>query len=188
MVLLTLVLIIIGSQVEPDIAMAATDGVASQAAPIEAPFLTGDGAQAAKANSYEELKRADADDMGGRLVSLLGILGFIIIAMLFSTNRRAISWRLVAIGIGLQMAFALFILWTPVGEQLFGFLNDVVTRFLAFALERPRFPLAVLVIERFTVAFNVLPTIIFFSSLMTVLYHWGPCKWSSVGSAPSWFD
>jgi concentrative nucleoside transporter, CNT family len=143
-----------------------------------------------------------------RLRSLLGLLLLVGAAWLMSTNRKVIPWRVVAWGLGLQMVFGLFILRTPVGEQLFQGANGVVVALLGFTVEGARFIFGDLVFNHVPVgigapgnvpmdpgglqrgpdrcaffAFNVLPTIIFFSSLMTVLYHVGVMQWLVKGMA-----
>lgn len=135
---------------------------------------------------------------GDRARSLLGLVLLAGIAWAFSTNRRRVDWRLVAWGIGLQLAFAVFILKTPLGAQIFSSANEVVVALLGFTVDGARFIFGDLVFNAVPVgegvagtnapvavepgqvaqtgaffAFNVLPTIIFFSSLMTVMYHLG---------------
>jgi len=66
------------------------------------------------------------------LRGLIGLAVFIGIAVLFSTNRRAINWRLVAAGIGLQIVFALLVLKTTPGEVLFDTLATLFRDLLAF--------------------------------------------------------
>ena len=133
-----------------------------------------------------------------RARSLLGLLLLGGVAWGFSTHRSRIDWRLVAWGVGLQLAFAVFILKTPLGEDIFSAVNQVVVALLGFTVDGARFIFGDLVFNSVPVgegvagtnapvaieagrvaqtgaffAFNVLPTIIFFSSLMTVLYHLG---------------
>ncbi|TVR64717.1 MAG: NupC/NupG family nucleoside CNT transporter [Gemmatimonadales bacterium] len=132
-----------------------------------------------------------------RLRSLLGLLLIGVLAWAMSTNRRLIPWRVVGWGLALQLGFAVFILKTPLGAGLFRWLNDVVVALLGFTVEGARFIFGDLVFNTVPVgvgepgmmpiqettelvantgaffAFNVLPTIIFFSSLMSLLYHLG---------------
>src|SRR5687767_10155087 len=108
-----------------------------------------------------------------RGVSFLGLFALVGIAWIFSTNRKQFPWRVAAWGIGLQLAFALFILKTPVGVAIFSWLNGAFARLLEFTAEGSRFLFGDYLDEKFTFALNVLPTIIFFSSLMAVLYHFG---------------
>ena len=112
------------------------------------------------------------------LRGLLGVTVMIGIAVLFSENRRAINWRLVAAGIGLQLVFALLVLKTGPGYALFRFLGDVFEALLGFTYEGSAFIFGDALgrpgDERGVIfAFQVLPTIIFFASLMGVLYFLG---------------
>ena len=132
-----------------------------------------------------------------RLRSLVGLVVLTGLAWLMSIDRRRVAWRVVAWGIGLQLVFALFILRTGVGATLFQTMNVVIVALLGFTVDGARFLFGNLVYNTVPVgageagqgpftempgmvantggffAFNVLPTIIFFSSLMTVLYHLG---------------
>jgi CNT family concentrative nucleoside transporter len=106
-----------------------------------------------------------------RLISLLGLVVFVGIGYLFSVNRAAIRWKTVLWGIGLQLGLALFILKTPIGLAGFEFLGNVVQQFLNFSDVGAKFVFGDKFEENF-VAFKVLPTIIFFSSVITILYHY----------------
>jgi concentrative nucleoside transporter, CNT family len=108
-----------------------------------------------------------------RGVSALGLAALVGIAWAVSTDRKKMPWRVVGWGVGLQLAFAVFVLKTPVGLALFSFLNDAFARLLEFTADGSRFLFGDYLDQRFTFALNVLPTIIFFSSLMAVLYHLG---------------
>ena len=117
------------------------------------------------------------------LVSLVGIFGLMFVAWVFSNNRRVVNWRLIFWAIVLQMLFALVIFRMPVGIVLFNWANAAVVRVLSFAKEGMYFlfgPLAVSPGETgpageksigFILAFQVLPTIVFFSALMGLLYY-----------------
>lgn len=107
-----------------------------------------------------------------RAISALGLVVFVGLSYAFSINRRAIKWRLVLWGIALQLIFALLILKTTVGFAVFKFLGDIVSQFLNFSDAGAKFVFGDNFEEHF-VAFKVLPTIIFFSSFITVLYHYG---------------
>jgi len=130
-----------------------------------------------------------------RLRSLLGLLVLGGIAWGMSTDRSKIQWRLVGWGVSLQLIFAIFILKTSVGERLFDGVGALVVGLLGFTRNGAEFvfgnlvyntvPVGVVGQGGFTAlpgqvaqtgaafAFFVLPTIIFFSALMTVLYHLG---------------
>ena len=107
-----------------------------------------------------------------RLIALLGFVVFLALAWGLSTNRRAVRWRTVAWGIGLQVLLALFILKTPVGFAIFGFGGRLVRKFLDFSDAGASFVFGADFTQHFF-AFKVLPTIIFVSSVMTLLYYFG---------------
>lgn len=111
-----------------------------------------------------------------RFISLIGIFGLIGIGLIFSKNRKAINYRTVLIGIGIQFFFALFVLKFPPGRQFFQFMNDVIIKVVSFSDEGAKFIFGSLINNQslgFIFAFQVLPTIIFFSALMGVLYYLG---------------
>jgi len=132
--------------------------------------------------------------IGARLVGLLGIAVMIGLAVLLSYDRRRIDWRLVASGLGLQALFGVIVLKTDLGRLFFDRVGAVVTGLLRFQEQGARFVFGNLVQSEVPVgipgpnaaldatagyvahtgayfAFNVLPTIIFFSALMSVLYY-----------------
>lgn len=106
-----------------------------------------------------------------RLISALGLLVFIGLGYVLSVNRRAIRWQPVLWGIALQLILAVLILRTAPGLVVFEFLGQLVTQFLNFSDAGAKFVLGENLEERF-LAFKVLPTIIFFSSFITILYHY----------------
>jgi CNT family concentrative nucleoside transporter len=129
-----------------------------------------------------------------RLVGVLGIAVMIGMAVLLSYDRRRIDWRLVATGLLLQVLFGLVVLKTDAGQAFFAQAGRIVTGLLGFQEEGARFVFGNLVQHSVPVgtpgpngaldtsagyvaatgayfAFNVLPTIIFFSALMSVLYY-----------------
>ncbi|MBC1223418.1 NupC/NupG family nucleoside CNT transporter [Nostoc sp. UCD121] len=107
-----------------------------------------------------------------RAISALGILVFIGISYAFSVNRQAVRWRIVAWGLGLEFALAIVILKTPWGLAVFKFLGDFVSKFLAFSDVGAKFVFGENFKDHFF-AFQVLPTIIFFSAFISVLYYYG---------------
>ncbi|SHH44902.1 NupC/NupG family nucleoside CNT transporter [Tepidibacter thalassicus] len=112
-----------------------------------------------------------------RFISLIGIFVLLGICFLISENKKKIDIRLVSIGIFIQVVFAFIILKTSIGRMVFEKLSDFVTKILDFTKEGSGFLFGGLVNDvnsfGFIFAFQVLPTIIFFSSLMSVLYHLG---------------
>ena len=114
--------------------------------------------------------------MSPRIISFFGMFVLLGIAWVFSKNRKAINYKTVASGLLLQIVFAILILKVPLGRQVFQFLNDVIIKLLSFSDEGAKFLFGSLINNQslgFLFAFQVLPTIIFFSSLMAVLYYLG---------------
>ena len=138
-----------------------------------------------------------------RLIGLAGMAAMIGVAWLLSANRRRVNWKLVGMGVALQVIFGLLVLKTPVGRGLFQAANAVFLQLLEFTREGATFIFGGLVGDHIpvgtlageppqltpvsspelwvntgaSIAFFVLPTIIFFSSLMSVLYHLGLMQW-----------
>jgi len=105
-------------------------------------------------------------------ISLFGIFVFIGIGYGISANRKAIIWRPVIWGIALQFIVAVVILKIPGTYLVFDAIGAVVTQFLDFTVEGAKFVFGENYEEHFF-AFKVLPTIIFFSSFVSVLYYLG---------------
>ena len=113
------------------------------------------------------------------MTGILGIVVLLGIAVLMSNNRKAISLRVVFWGLGLQLIFAILILKPPVGEPVFGFVDKAFMRLVSFSDAGSDFLFKSFVPgvgyheAMVNFAFRALPTIIFFSSLMTLLYYFG---------------
>ncbi len=112
-----------------------------------------------------------------RFTGVLGLLTMLALAWFFSTDRRAIRWRTVMWGLGLQLVFAVLVLKFTVGQQILAAAGDGVTRMLNNAFAGSSFVFGQLGLQHspsgVIVAFQVLPTIIFISALFAVLYHIG---------------
>jgi CNT family concentrative nucleoside transporter len=113
-----------------------------------------------------------------KIISLLGMFGFMLLAWLCSTQKRNINWRVIAWGLALQFAFAGFIFMVPLGSKIFLAINGFVVQILACAARGSRFVFGILSLPPgtegslgFILAFQALPTIIFFSALISVLYY-----------------
>jgi CNT family concentrative nucleoside transporter len=107
---------------------------------------------------------------------LFGLAVLVAIAWVFSVNRRKVDWKLVATGITLQIAFAAVVLLVPGGKDVFDAIGKGFVRVLEFVGAGSKFIFGDLMdVSKFgfIFAFQVLPTIIFFSALMGVLYHLG---------------
>jgi CNT family concentrative nucleoside transporter len=113
------------------------------------------------------------------LRALLGLTLLLGVCFAFSANRRAIDWRLVAGGLTLQLLLALLFLVVPGGSQAFDALARFFVWITGFSKDGASFvfgPLADPASPQglgFIFAFQVLPTIIFFSALCSLLYYWG---------------
>ncbi len=112
-----------------------------------------------------------------RLLSFFGLLAYIGIAYLFSWDRANIDWKLVGWGISLQLIFGLLILKTSGGQWVFAQLNTFFGAVIDYTAEGSKFLFGGLNSYNpawgMPFAFAILPSIIFFSSLMAVLYHLG---------------
>ncbi|MEL6853746.1 MAG: NupC/NupG family nucleoside CNT transporter [Cyanobacteria bacterium J06607_13] len=107
-----------------------------------------------------------------RLTALLGLGVFIAFAYLTSVNRKAVRWQPVLWGFALQIIFALLILRTAAGLAVFQWLGNAVSTFLDYSDAGASFVFGENY-QDFFFAFKVLPTIIFFSAVISLLYHYG---------------
>ena len=107
---------------------------------------------------------------------IFGLAVLIGLTWLFSNNKRRVDWKLVGTGLVLQVAFAALVLLVPGGREAFDWLGRLFVQVLGFVNAGSAFIFGNLMdVETygFIFAFQVLPTIIFFASLMAVLYHLG---------------
>tara|TARA_R110002110_G_scaffold212464_6_gene425441 strand:+ start:176 stop:1390 length:1215 start_codon:yes stop_codon:yes gene_type:complete len=113
------------------------------------------------------------------MISLLGICLLPLIAWLFSTNRRAVNPRTVGGAFAIQAIIGGFVLYVPFGKQVVEVLALGVSNILVYSRAGIEFLFGGLVGESmgFVFALNVLPVIVFFSSLITVLYYLGVMDW-----------
>jgi len=112
----------------------------------------------------------------GRYTGILGLLTMLGLAFAFSTNRRAIRLKTVAWGLGLQFAFAVFVLRFPPGQKAFQVAKEAVTRLLGYSYAGSHFVFGDLANQGSQLgyfAFGVLPTVIFIAAFFAVLYHLG---------------
>ncbi len=118
-------------------------------------------------------------------VSFAGIFLLMGVAWLFSANRKVVNWRVVCWGTALQLSLALFVFVIPAGTRVFLAVNDAVVSVLDSAQAGTRFVFGRLALPPgarneageesigFILAFQALPTIVFFASLMGALYYLG---------------
>ena len=109
--------------------------------------------------------------MSYHLISLLGLIAFLGIGYLCSNNRKLIPWHTVLWGVALQLILGVFILKTKIGLTVFQFLGEIIGQFLNFSDQGAKLVFGDGFEEHF-IAFKILPTIIFFSAFISLLYHY----------------
>jgi CNT family concentrative nucleoside transporter len=112
---------------------------------------------------------------------VLGMFSLIVIAFLFSANRKAISWKRVAIGLALQLVIAVGVLKVPFVQKGFELVGKLFIEILEYTKAGSSFLFAGLISDMdsfgYIFAFQVLPTIIFFSALTSLLFYLGVIQW-----------
>ena len=131
-------------------------------------------------NAQEVVQSALIDNQGFSMTSLwrgvLGMVSLLLIAFLYSNNRKAIKWKTVGIGLGVQLVIAFGVIKVPFVQRIFGFVGGLFTSILDFTAQGSQFLFGDLMnIESFgfIFVFQVLPTIIFFSALTSLLFYLG---------------
>lgn len=116
----------------------------------------------------------------GNLVSFVGLLLLVGFAWVLSKHRRAVNFRIVGWGVGLQLGLGAVVFLLPFGEPVFLFANEAVSHLFTYSREGVEFlfgPLAKPPGQEdslgFFFAFQALPTVVFFSAITGLLYHWG---------------
>ncbi|MEE3225040.1 MAG: nucleoside transporter C-terminal domain-containing protein [Bacteroidota bacterium] len=107
---------------------------------------------------------------------VLGMICLLVIAYLFSTNRKAINWKTIGIGLVAQLLLAIGVLKVPFVQKSFEFVGKIFVKILDFTAAGSEFLLGGMMDTEsygFIFIFQVLPTIIFFSALTSVLYYLG---------------
>nr|WP_142785029.1 nucleoside transporter C-terminal domain-containing protein [Changchengzhania lutea] len=108
---------------------------------------------------------------------VLGMITLIFISFLFSNNRKAIDWKIVGIGLAFQLLIAIGVLKVEFIKSIFEFIGGLFINVLDFTRAGSKFLFEGLVVDMdtfgFIFAFQVLPTIIFFSALTSVLFYLG---------------
>ncbi|KAM9352366.1 sodium/nucleoside cotransporter 1 [Symphorus nematophorus] len=110
-----------------------------------------------------------------QLISFGGVCMFVLLIFLLSAHRAAISWRPVFWGLGMQFCIGLFVIRTQPGLIAFEWLGKQVQIFLDYTKQGSSFVFGPLVADIF--AFQALPIVVFFSSVMSVLYFLGIMQW-----------
>ncbi|KAM5206681.1 sodium/nucleoside cotransporter 1 isoform 1-T6 [Hipposideros larvatus] len=118
----------------------------------------------------------DTSQRPEQLVSFAGICVFIILLFACSKHRCAVSWRAVFWGLGLQFVLGLVVIRTEPGFIAFRWLGDQIQIFLSYTLAGSSFVFGETLVKDIF-AFQVLPIIVFFSCVMSVLYYLGLMQW-----------
>lgn len=114
--------------------------------------------------------------MSPKIIGFFGVFVLLGIAWLASKNRKAINYKTIVAGLLLQFTFAVIVLKLPIGRYFFATMNDIIVKLLSFSDKGAEFVFGTLVSNPsmgFIFAVRVLPTIIFVSSIMAVLYYLG---------------
>ena len=112
---------------------------------------------------------------------VLGMLVLLIISFLFSANRRAVDWRKVGIGLSIQLIIAIGVLKVNFIQTIFNFIGSIFIEILEYTKAGSEFLFAGMISDMdkfgYIFAFQVLPTIIFFSALTSLLFYLGVIQW-----------
>ncbi len=128
------------------------------------------------ADSENKIKPQAGFTINSLLRGMLGMLVLILIAWIFSTDRKNISWRVVGIGLAAQAILAIGVLKVPFIQAMFEFVGKIFVKILAFSSAGAEFLLGNLLDVNtygYIFAFQILPTIVFFSALTSVLFYLG---------------
>jgi concentrative nucleoside transporter, CNT family len=131
-----------------------------------------------KANPYKGIleNRQFVFSVKSILRGLLGLVSILLIAFLFSTNRRKINWKTVGIALAIQLLIALGILTVPAVQTLFEIFGKAFVVVLDWTKAGSNFLFGSLMDQNkfgYVFALQILPTIIFFSALTSLLFYWG---------------
>lgn len=136
--------------------------------------------------------------MSTAIMGPVGMASLIAIAVAFSSNRRAISLRTVLGALAIQIGLGAFVLFTTIGKNVLTSVSDAVSSVIGYGNSGIEFLFGALVGPQmdsvfgegrgFVIAFRVLPVIIYFSSLIAVLYYLGIMQWviRILGGALQW--
>lgn len=107
---------------------------------------------------------------------VIGIFSILLLSFLFSANKRAINWKTVGVGLAAQLILAIGVLKVPFVQAIFEFVGKIFVKILDFTAEGSEFLLGDLMnvdSYGFIFLFQILPTIIFFSALTSLLFYLG---------------
>lgn len=126
--------------------------------------------------SKQELIPSQGISLNSVLRGALGMISLLFIAFLFSSNRKGINWKTVGLGLAFQLIIAIGVLKVPFVQTAFDYVGQLFVKILEFTRSGSEFLFSGLVDVKsfgFIFAFQVLPTILFFSALTSVLFYLG---------------
>ncbi len=132
--------------------------------------------ETSKDEAVPEIVESQGFTTEGILRGILGMFSLLLIAFIFSSNRKAINWKTVSVGLASQILLAIGVLTVPVVQKTFEFVGQIFVKILDFTRAGSEFLLGGMMdVESygFIFLFQVLPTIIFFSALTSVLFYLG---------------
>jgi CNT family concentrative nucleoside transporter len=117
-------------------------------------------------------------DYPNQAQGIVGVFFILLIAFSMSNNKKAINYKTIIWGLALQLTLAVLIMLTPIGEPFFKWFDTAMKTLLDFSNEGSAFLFKSFITDKtepglINFAFIALPTVIFFSALMSMLYHYG---------------
>jgi len=133
-------------------------------------------------HDYESSRQNDGISWGSILRGILGLMSLFLVGFLFSRNRSKIDWKLVAKGTGLQVGLAILILKVPFVTTIFEWLSKGFTKLINFSHDGANFLFRSMGTENIdpllmNFATWILPSIIFFAAISSLLYYLGILQW-----------
>ena len=134
--------------------------------------------QSVAAQESSEIVSSQGFTLNSLFRGLLGMFVLILISYLLSSNRKAINWRTVGLGLGAQIILAIGVLKVPIVQSFFEWVGSLFIAVLDFTMEGTKFLFAAFSTGKIeaplvTSAISILPTVIFFSALPSVLFYLG---------------
>lgn len=129
-------------------------------------------------NQVKTIKPLSGFTLNSLFRGTVGMVALLLLAFLFSENRKAINWRLVSKGLLMQIIFALLVLKVPIAEDFFEAVSKFFVQIISFTNAGTEFLFESFITQKIepglvNFVVQVLPTIIFFSALTSLLYYWG---------------
>lgn len=155
-----------------------TVAIAAYSDSATSPAVLMDAADGVSTDNVLPSKIGNGMSMLSILRGLLGMIVLIFIAYIFSSNRKAVDWKVVGTGLAIQIVLALAVLYIPAVQIFFEFIGKLFVKVLDFTEEGTKFLFSSFVTGKIEMpllnfAITILPTIIFFSALTSVLFYFG---------------